>query len=216
MYLVDLEDQTLSSKLFIIGSYSTALEIKEIAKVIGEFKIFLVDKNSRVDGVISEDLLHEYYDDRSFLIFGIANQKIKEKIIASLKVVKINRINIISEKSFIASDICIGLGNFIAPNVAISNNVKIGTDCIINFNSVIGHDTIIGDNVTINPGAVISGNVTIGNNCLIGANSFIHQGIRIGNNVKIDAMTHVFTNILEENMICTSRNLRIYKSKGQI
>ena len=95
--------------------------------------------------------------------------------------------------------------NIIAPDVKISEFVRLGEGCIICYGNIItvnieigdffisnrcctvGHDCIIGDYVTLNPMASISGNVTVESCVDIGTGANIIQGKTIGTNTVIGA-----------------------------
>ncbi|MBR6635018.1 MAG: acetyltransferase [Clostridia bacterium] len=92
----------------------------------------------------------------------------------------------------------ISFPNIIAPDVKISEFVKLGEGCIICYGNIItvnieigdffisnrcctvGHDCIIGDYVTLNPMVSISGNVTVESCVDIGTGANIIQGKTIG------------------------------------
>ena len=95
--------------------------------------------------------------------------------------------------------------NIIAPDVKISEFVKLGEGCIICYGNIItvnieigdfflsnrcctvGHDCLIGDYVTLNPMVGMSGNVTVENCVDIGTGANIIQGKTIGMNSVIGA-----------------------------
>ena len=103
--------------------------------------------------------------------------------------------------------------NIIAPNVSMSNSVKMGYGNIITFQGVftvdiqignflisniastVGHDCRIHDYVTLFPGVHISGDVSLGECVSIGTGANILQGLSIGDNTFIGAGAAVVRNI---------------------
>lgn len=95
--------------------------------------------------------------------------------------------------------------NIIAPDVKISEFVKLGEGCIICYGNIItvnieigdfflsnrcctiGHDCTIADFVTLNPMVSVSGNVTVESCVDIGTGANIIQGKTIGTNTVIGA-----------------------------
>jgi len=117
----------------------------------------------------------------------------------------------------VSSDLQVGAGTVIMPQVFIGKGVTIGKDCLIHPQVSLLDGTVIGDRVIIQSGSVIGsdafyynskknrpvwykkmlscGFVAIGNDVEIGANCTIDRGVtgvtRIGDGTKIDNMVHV-------------------------
>ncbi len=114
----------------------------------------------------------------------------------------------------ISSDLIVGEGTVIDPNVTIGRNVKIGKDCYIQSGAFIGDYTEIGDRVEIQAGAIIGtdafyfkryethlqkwttgGKVVLEDDVMIGAGSTVNRGVsgitRIGEGSKLDCLVHI-------------------------
>ncbi|MEC7788813.1 MAG: hypothetical protein VYB76_05115 [Chloroflexota bacterium] len=84
--------------------------------------------------------------------------------------------------SYIDSNVEIGFGTTVYPNVSIGSGCKIGRNCRIHSNSQIT-ETYIGDDVEIVQ-SVINGS-EIGNGCHVGPSSHLRPGSSLGNQVHI-------------------------------
>ncbi|MBR3753946.1 MAG: acetyltransferase [Clostridia bacterium] len=107
----------------------------------------------------------------------------------------------------------ISFPNIIAPDVRISEFVKLGEGCIICYANIItvnieigdfflsnrcctiGHDCVIGDYVTLNPMVSVSGNVTVESGVDIGTGANIIQAKTIGSDSVIGAGAVVVADI---------------------
>ena len=95
------------------------------------------------------------------------------------------------------TNIEIGGGSIICPNVILTTNIKIGNHCHLNLSTTIGHDTIIGDFCTTAPGTKISGNCVIGELVYLGTNSSVKEKIKICDNVVVGLNGGVVKDIVE-------------------
>lgn len=117
----------------------------------------------------------------------------------------------------ISSDLQVGAGTVIMPQVFIGKGVSIGRDCIIHPQVTLLEGTVIGDRVVIQSGSVIGsdafyynskknrpvwykkmlscGYVAIGNDVEIGAGCTIDRGVTgvtsIGDGTKLDNLVHI-------------------------
>ena len=206
--------------LYIIGSASTAIEIREAVELASHnfSNILNVVENggscrySYIEDKYLED--HVKTSSRRSYILGFTELKLRVKYRNYLESLGVLPVNVIHPRALISKSAKIGLGNYFAANSVVSAESIIGNQNIINIGVSIGHNSIIGDDNVFNPGAKISGNVNIGNRCLFGANSFVFQGILICSDCKIDALTYLNQN-LEGPSICTS-NTGFKKYKNRI
>ncbi len=116
-----------------------------------------------------------------------------------------------------SSDVKIGQGTYLSPNVFVGKGVQIGNDCIIHPNVTILDHCIIGNNVIVQAGTVIGsdafyyntkknrevwyrkmnscGTVVLEDFVEIGAGCTIDRGVshetRIGRGTKIDNLVHI-------------------------
>lgn len=134
-------------------------------------------------------------------ILGIGDNRIREKagnfIISKNKIV----LNVIHPSSSLSEEVVMGVGNFIARNVAINPFVTLGDFCIINTGAIVEHECKIGNAVHIAPGAVLAGSVSVGDRTFIGANAVIKQGVRIGENVVVGAGSVVIVDIADNQKV---------------
>lgn len=136
--------------------------------------------------------LSDHYD----YFVGIGDNHIRRKITELYY--NIDFINAIHSSAIIGSNVILGRGVLIAPNVAINALSIIGNGVICNTGSIIEHECEIGNYAHLAPGSVLCGNVSIGENTFIGANSVVKQGVKIGNNVVVGAGSVVIKDI-EDN-----------------
>lgn len=141
-------------------------------------------------------------------ILGIGDNSIRLKIGDLIREKNKEVLNVIHLTASITKLMTMGFGNFIARNVSINPNVKIGNYCIINTGAIIEHECVINDAVHIAPGAVLAGNVHLGSNTFIGANAVIKQGVKIGKNVVVGAGAVVLKDIAD--------NLKVVGNPGRI
>ncbi len=209
----------MKKELLILGGSSTALEIYEAVQM--GYKdtysdiTFVIGDNEIADvglKTITDSELREYVKGKEVsYIISLANQKLRLRLVETMKNEGLEPINVIHPMSMISPKVKMGVGIYVAAGAKVSVNATVGNHCMLNFDSTIGHDVILKDHVMINPGARISGHVIIGTRVLIGANSTIFQGKTIGNDVVIDAMTYVKQDIAS-NVICSQGNpIKKYK-----
>jgi UDP-3-O-[3-hydroxymyristoyl] glucosamine N-acyltransferase len=194
-------------RLIIFGEYSTALEIREIAK--NDYYVTNVKfEDNFLNSIKNYNEKETYYYIMSFSDYRL-RQKCSEKI---KQLPNFVLQSIIHSSAVIFNTAKIGSGTYIAATAVVSHNAIIEENCIINIAVSIGHDAIINTNTVLMPGVRIGGNCNIGKGCMIGTNSFIYQGIKIGNHTFVDAMTYINKNLPDKEMVRTNQNLRITKN----
>lgn len=151
------------------------------------------------------------FDQNDNIIIAIGNQKIREKVIESMKYKELNLINLIHYSAIIPRNIVFGKGNIICPNVVIGPKVSIGQYNIINFNSAISHDCVIGDENILSPNVQIAGNCTIEKSNYFGISSGCVPNVKIGNHNKINANAIIDKNIESDYFIFNANKLRQIK-----
>lgn len=132
---------------------------------------------------------------------AIGNPNITKKIVSELLNPLVDFPNIICPNFWISDKdtFCIGKGNIIQGDCAVTCNVNIGDFNILNGSVVIGHDVKIGNYNQFMPATRISGEVTISNCNYFGVGSIILQGISIGNNTRIGAGAVLMTRPKEDS-----------------
>ena len=134
----------------------------------------------------------------AYLIIGVGNKKIREKLIYKYREFCKQFITVIHPSVVIARSAKIDSGVFFSANAVIQSETKICKHAIINTGAIVEHDCTIGENTHIAPGVVMGGGCNIGNNCLIGIGATIKDHITIGDNVTVGAGAVVIKDI-EDN-----------------
>jgi len=181
------------AKLALLGGGGFAKEVAEVAGLIGHtIDSYFADKpgNSplRHRGYLEElKQAKGDYDGVALGIGGVSrkSQEIRHRLIGWLDDNAIRCLPIVSPRAVICKGAIVEDGAFIAHNVVVAVDARIGRFSLLNTNAIIGHDTILEQNVAVSPLAFIGGNAKIGRNSLIGASANILQGVTIGENVVI-------------------------------
>lgn len=173
------------------------------------------DKNLRRNNPYNLEYLgSETYSVPLLPVFiGIGDNIVRKKVFDLLLQNNCNlSINLIHNKSIVASSSSIGLNILVAAGAIINSFTKIGNCCILNTGSIIEHECKIGDFVHVAPGAVLAGNVSVGDRTFIGANSVVKQGVKIGKDVTVGAGTVVLFDI-PDNATVVGNPGKIIKTK---
>ena len=200
----------------IIGYSGHGLVVAEAAKLSGVNLKFYTDLEPKE----SNPYLLEYLGDESnpefahwkkdySFILGTGSNDVRWR--CALKVLERGGElkNVIHPDAGVASDFRMGVGNFIARNVAINPGSAVGDFSILNTSCVIEHECMIGSAVHCAPGSVLLGNVRVGDGTFIGANAVVKQGTRIGKNVTIGAGTVVIRDIEDGTTVVGNPGNRI-------
>lgn len=197
-----------NKKAILVGYSGHGLVVAEASSLSGieicgytELKeVFPNHFNLNYLGFEMDDNFKEWETDKNYIL-GIGDNYIRQKtgnfIISKKKEV----INVIHPSASISQHVVMGIGNFIARNVAINPLVIVGDFCIINTGAIVEHECTIGNGVHIAPGAVLTGNVSIGDNTFIGANAVIKQGVKIGENVVIGAGAVIIKDVTDNKKV---------------
>jgi sugar O-acyltransferase (sialic acid O-acetyltransferase NeuD family) len=155
------------------------------------------------------DIDFKYWGCNYSFIFGIGDNKIREKVFEIIKNRNENVKSIIDPSADISRTASISAGTFVSSGARINAMAKIGICSIINTGAIIEHECKIDDYVHIAPGAILAGNVKVGNRSFIGANSVIKEGITIGSDVIIGAGSVVIRDVSSGQVIAgnPSKNL---------
>jgi sugar O-acyltransferase, sialic acid O-acetyltransferase neuD family len=197
-------------KIVIIGASGFAREvawlIEEINNRNKEWEILgFVDDNFRdlpkcINGykVLGDINYINQLSNEIFLIVGIGNGKIREKIVKRTKERKFA--TLIHPDIKISSTNKIEEGTIICSGSILTVNINIKSHCIINLDCTIGHSATLEEYTTVLPSTNISGNVSIKRCTTLGTGVKIIQGITIGKNVMVGAGTIIIRDV-EDN--CT-------------
>lgn len=91
-------------------------------------------------------------------------------------------ISVVHPTAYVANNVILGEGCFIAANASISICANIRDHSIINQNCSVGHDVYIGNGSVVSPGCVLSGYTVLGDSVFMGSGSITHPKVKIGNN----------------------------------
>lgn len=125
----------------------------------------------------------------------------RRRCVAALAAKGATFIPIIHRTAICGPNVRVGAGSFIAPNVTLTADVKVGCHTCVFHGSSVGHDTTIGDfahvyaqcaiggavriesGASVYPGAVVVPRRTIGADAVVGAGSVVLLNVRAGTRV---------------------------------
>ena len=165
------------NNLYIIGAGGYGREIasylnsSETLKEKFFFKGFIDDnlsalKTTNCPYQIVATLAEFKFTKDDFVILAIGNIDAKKKIVQKLKG-KVSFYSFIAKNVYVGNNVKIGEGVLLCPGVKLPANIVIGDFVSINIDSRIGHDCIIGNFCSIMP------NVDVGGECIIGSDVFL-------------------------------------------
>lgn len=207
-------------KIVIIGASGFATEVAWLIEEINFYKLEweilgFVDDNFRnfpeyINGykVLGDINYINQLSDDIFLIIGIGNGKIREKIVEKIKNRKFA--TLIHPNIKISPTNKIEEGTIICSGSILTVNINIGKHCIVNLDCTIGHSATLEEYVTVLPSTNISGNVSINRCSTLGTGVKIIQGITIGKNVMVGAGTIIIKDI-EDNCTVVGNPGRVIK-----
>jgi carbonic anhydrase/acetyltransferase-like protein (isoleucine patch superfamily) len=195
----------MSQNLLIFGGNSTAEEIFQLVNRFYPERFSLVRKIYIKDGwQFESNILSDLAEnDKSYnYIIGVTEKELRQKVLDVIaSIAAFVPVSIFHPHSYICSSAMIGVGCYIAANVAVSSHAVIKNNVHINYNVSVGHHSIIEEGVVLLPGSRVSGNVHLEQNVLIGSNSVVFQGVTIGSDTAVDALVYIKRNI-PKNMLC--------------
>lgn len=107
-------------------------------------------------------------------------------------------ISIIHRSASIGSNVIIGEGTFIAHNVVLTADIKVGNHSCVFHGSVIGHDTVLGDFTHVYSLVSIGGNVLIDNGASVFPGARIVPRVKIGEGATVGIGSVVMRNVAPE------------------
>lgn len=194
-------------KIVIIGASGFATEVAWLIEEINSYQLEweilgFVDDNFEnlpeyINGykVLGNINYINQLSSEIFLVIGIGNGKIREKILGKIKEKKIATLIHPTVKISLTNKI--EEGTIICSGSILTVNIHIKKHCIINLDCTIGHSAILEDFTTILPSTNISGNVKIKKYTTLGTGVKIIQGITIGENAVVGAGTVVIKDIAD-------------------
>ncbi|GAB4328761.1 MAG: acetyltransferase [Flammeovirgaceae bacterium] len=124
-------------------------------------------------------------------------QKRKEIIQLLIERRKVMPVNAIHDRTFLASSVRIGHGNFINSGAILNAGVSIGSHCVINSNALLDTNAVLEDHVIIGTGCMINQGVVVGEGAVIGSGVIISANVKIGKNATIAHGSLVVQNVEE-------------------
>lgn len=128
-------------------------------------------------------------------ISGIGDPSARMKVCDGLVSRGATFISVIHPSAITATNVTIGEGCVISPNVVISVNARLGRFVLVNIAATIGHDSITGDGSTISCHCDVMGHVSIGRECFLGSHAAILQGKKVGDRSIVGAGSSVVRNV---------------------
>jgi sugar O-acyltransferase (sialic acid O-acetyltransferase NeuD family) len=160
--------------------------------------LIFVDKNAKEGEKIFGFPSIDSIDDMGKINFYAIGDNYKRKQFFEMN--NFNIINVISNLSYIGTNVQINKGTFIGNYCNVGAEVKIGFNCIINTGCIIEHQSIIGDYCHIAVNSTICGKVLVGECVFVGAGATIIDNIKICSNVVIGAGATVIEDITVEGV----------------
>lgn len=155
----------------------------------------------------SED---EYsFEEESYLYIAIGDNRIRNKIIESLKDKNVKYENFIHHSCLISSTSKLGKGNILCPYTIIGPNTIIGDFNLLNYRTALPHDCILGNNNVFSPNVNFTGYTIIKDNNFFGTSCSFTPNLKIGSNNKIQAGITVNKNIVNGNIVFTMDKIKL-------
>jgi UDP-perosamine 4-acetyltransferase len=132
---------------------------------------------------------------RSRAFIAIGDNSVRLRLGRSLRERGIRFANAISPSAYLASDVRLGTGILIAPQVVVNAASDIGDDVILNTSCSIDHDSVIASGAHVAPGSHLAGNVHLGERSFLGVGTSVIPGISIGAGATVGAGSVVIRDI---------------------
>lgn len=144
-----------------------------------------------------EEVLSKYSPEKYVILHAVVytseiNLNLRSKLINKYKDYK--EATVIADTAVVTPNSKVGEGTVIL-HKAVVNHANIRKHCIINTGVIIEHNVAVGDNVFLGTSSVICGEAKIGNNVFVGAGSIIRDGVTICDNTIIGMGTIITKSI---------------------
>lgn len=195
----------MKDKVIIVGTSGHSKVVCDIVLSEGKFEIFgfIDDYLSNDDSKLNilgkiEDIpeILKKYSVINFII-AVGHNYFREQVVARIvsQNSHIKFVSVIHSKATIGSNVAIGRGVVIMPNVVINSDTRIGDHCILNTGSIAEHDCVLSNFSSLAPNSVISGNVIIGKGSSVSVGACVINSVTIGHSVIIGAGAVVVNDI---------------------
>ncbi|WP_194776322.1 NeuD/PglB/VioB family sugar acetyltransferase [Pararhodonellum marinum] len=108
---------------------------------------------------------------------------------------KVQPVNAIHSRAYIATDAALGHGNFINAHVSIGAGVQMGHHGIYHSGAIIEHGAVLGDYVQVGAGTIINSSVNLEEGAFVGSGVTIVSGVKVGKNARIGAGSVVIADV---------------------
>jgi sugar O-acyltransferase (sialic acid O-acetyltransferase NeuD family) len=206
----------MTKKVIILGGLGNgtviASAIKDANKK-GDIEIevagFLNDRTAKGESIEGLPVLGKLDDIQKFIsdgfyfvntIFKIDGQKERIKLVENLNIPIERLATFIHPTAYIASQVEIGPGCIILPNVCISPSTKLGKGCIVLTAATIAHNCEIGDHCHIASQACLGSHLKIGEGVHFGLNCTIREHLTIGQFSTIGMGAILLNNVGEDEI----------------
>ncbi len=142
-----------------------------------------------------DDWLSRNSSAESALIIGIGDNQARERVAERAKQAGVRFVSAVHRSVLIGSDVEIGTGSVLMPNVVLNAAAVIGEHVIINTSASVDHDCIVEDFAHISPGVNLAGGVTVGRGAHIGIGACAVPGVHIGEWAKVGAGSTVKSDV---------------------
>ena len=104
-------------------------------------------------------------------------------------------VSVIHRTAILGPNVTVGDGSFIAPNAALTADVRVGRHVCVFHMSSVGHDTVLGDFSHVYAQCAVGGSVTVGNGAIIYPGAVVMPRRTIGKNAVVGAGSTVVLNV---------------------
>jgi UDP-N-acetylbacillosamine N-acetyltransferase len=173
----------LSKSIYIYGASGHGMVVGDIAKDNKYDNVIYIDDGKNAYLSFEDIKLNNHIE----IALGIGNNEIRKKIFNKLISYNFKVVNLIHSSAIILSNVKIGDGTIIMPNVVVSSYSSIGKGVILNTSSIIEHECLIEDFSHISINASLAGGVKIGNSTFVGMGASVINKVQIASGNTIGA-----------------------------
>jgi sugar O-acyltransferase (sialic acid O-acetyltransferase NeuD family) len=121
------------------------------------------------------------------VVLGLAEPRIKERIVAGLDGLPVEFPTIVHPSTVVSRHASLAPGVVVGPANVVGVNVGVGAFTTVVTACTFGHDVRVGRYATLLPGVNVSGRVVVGEAATIGTGTAIIQGVEIGADATVGA-----------------------------
>lgn len=183
------------SDLIIYGCGGHARSVAEVALANGKTALVFVDVQARPgESIFGFPVVASSPDESCDAIVAIGDNHRREAVFVRLPQQFCK--NLIAQDAYLARDVSIEPGCFVAHGAYLGPGVKIGANSIVNTHSIIEHESTIGAHCHIAIKATVAGRCKLGDFVTLGAGVTVIDNISICANVFVGAGATVVDDIV--------------------